>query len=177
MSARSFFHRSHPRRSRGQSLVEFALILPIFLLMLFGLVDMGLYVYMNSTLSQATREAARVASVEAYWVGMTDPSCGAVAGPDCPADLAALRSDVLAAANGMMAPFAPITSAQLHLSCDHPGSAPTGAWASPPKTCAQRASQDIASVRITLVYRPITPVIGQIFSSISSTASTTMVIN
>ncbi|MCA1481071.1 TadE/TadG family type IV pilus assembly protein, partial [Bradyrhizobium sp. NBAIM08] len=39
------------RRSHGQSLVEFALVLPIFLLLLLGLFDAGRMVYMNSTLS------------------------------------------------------------------------------------------------------------------------------
>jgi hypothetical protein len=171
------FHQTRRRHSRGQSLVEFALVIPIFLLMLFGLVDMGLYVYMNSTLSQATREAARVASVEAAWVGSTEVKCGADGGPVCPANLAELRADVLAAANRMMVPFASISSADLHLSCDPAGSPPSGAWTSPPKTCADNAPRNLASVRIELEYHPITPVIGQIFSSIPSNASTTMVIN
>ncbi len=33
------------RRVAGQALVEFALVLPIFMLMLFGLIDGGRYVY------------------------------------------------------------------------------------------------------------------------------------
>ena len=45
----------HARHGRGQTLVEFAFVLPIFLLILFGLIDMGGYVYMNSVLSQAAR--------------------------------------------------------------------------------------------------------------------------
>ena len=61
-----------------QALVEFALVLPIFLVMLFGIIDLGRYVYMNSTLSQAARESARVAAVEAYWMGKTAPACGTV---------------------------------------------------------------------------------------------------
>ena len=44
-------------RSGGQSLVEFALVFPVFLLLIFGLIDMGRFAYMNSTLSQAAREA------------------------------------------------------------------------------------------------------------------------
>ena len=38
------------RGQSGQGLVEFALVIPIFLLMLFGVVDAGRYVYMNSIL-------------------------------------------------------------------------------------------------------------------------------
>ena len=55
----------------GQSLVEFALVIPVFLLILFGLLDAGRYVYMNSVLSQAAREGARVAAAEARWIGKT----------------------------------------------------------------------------------------------------------
>ena len=49
----------------GQALVEFALILPVFLLLLFGLIDVGRYVYMNTVLSQAAREGARLGAAEA----------------------------------------------------------------------------------------------------------------
>lgn len=52
------------RRSRGQSLVEFALILPVFILLLVGLFDVGRAVYGYNTVSNASREAARVAIVD-----------------------------------------------------------------------------------------------------------------
>ena len=51
-------------RGRGQSLVEFALILPIFLLFIFGIIDLGRAVYAYHTLNSAAREAARVAMVD-----------------------------------------------------------------------------------------------------------------
>lgn len=47
-----------PRR-RGQSLVEFALILPAFLLILGGILDFGFMLYSRMTLISGTREAAR----------------------------------------------------------------------------------------------------------------------
>ena len=166
--------RNRAATRRGQTLVEFALILPIFLLMVFGMIDMGRYVYLNSTLSQATREAARRVSVEAYWVGSVDPSCNAAGGPVCPADVAALRTNALTAANGMMTPNGSIVLANLYTSCDR-GSAPSGAWTT--QTCAKRAPGDVVSVRAVMVFTPITPVIGQMFSSITSVASATMVIN
>ncbi|HET6381279.1 MAG TPA: TadE family protein [candidate division Zixibacteria bacterium] len=49
---------------RGQTLVEFALILPIFVLLLMGILDLGRAVYYSSTLSNAAREAARRAIVD-----------------------------------------------------------------------------------------------------------------
>jgi len=53
------FHRAVGSRSRGQTLVEFALILPVFLLVLMGIMDLGRAVYYSSTLSNAARETAR----------------------------------------------------------------------------------------------------------------------
>jgi TadE-like protein len=168
------------RGSQAQSLVEFVLILPIFLLLVFGIVDMGRFVYMNSTLSQAAREGARLAAVEAYWVGRDGTpeglACGNPGGPVCPADLAALRSNVLGAANRMMIPFGSISDANLHLSCDATA-APATAWTSPPRSCSARSTGDLASVRVVMVFQPITPIIGQLFSSIQSAASATMAIN
>lgn len=51
------------RRTRGQSLVEFALVLPLFLLILFGIVDLARYVYSNNALSEVAREAGRQGTV------------------------------------------------------------------------------------------------------------------
>lgn len=50
--------------NRGQSLVEFALILPIFILILFGLFDFGRAIFAYHTISSASREAARLAIVD-----------------------------------------------------------------------------------------------------------------
>lgn len=162
-----------PARSNGQGLVEFALVLPLFVFVLFGLLDMGRYVYLNSTLSQAAREGARVAAVEAYWMGHVDAGCNAVGGPVCPANLAALRADVLAGANRMMTPFGSIANADLYTSCD----ATTAPSPVTTQTCATSGVGGIASVRVVLVFRPITPLIGQMFPSITSQASAAMVIN
>lgn len=50
---------------RGQALVEFALVLPIFVLMIFGLVDLGRAVFINNSLAEAARDGARYGSVQA----------------------------------------------------------------------------------------------------------------
>lgn len=49
--------------SRGQSMVEFALVLPILVLLLAGFFDLGRVVLGNDALSHAAREAARYAVV------------------------------------------------------------------------------------------------------------------
>lgn len=162
-------------RTRGQGLVEFALVLPVFLLMVFGLIDGARFVYLNSVLSQAAREGARLGSVEAGWLGSGDPSCGATGGPVCPASVTALRDHVLAAANRMVSPFGSIGSGKVYLSCDARGSAPTAPdWTG--ATCANHAPNNVVSVRVELDFTPITPILGQLFST-SLSGSASMVIN
>jgi hypothetical protein len=52
------------RRERGQTVVEFALILPIFLIVLFLLVEFGVGFSRWIVITNATREAARYAAVQ-----------------------------------------------------------------------------------------------------------------
>lgn len=56
--------RGAPEPESGQSMVEFALILPIFVLVVFGILDMGRAAYTYHTLNNAAREGARVAIVD-----------------------------------------------------------------------------------------------------------------
>lgn len=53
----------HRPVSKGQALVEFALVMPVIVLMIFGLVDVGRAVFTYNTLSQSARQAARTAIV------------------------------------------------------------------------------------------------------------------
>jgi Flp pilus assembly protein TadG len=50
-------------RRRGQALVEFVLVAPIFFLILFGIIDFGRYVYYVQILNNAAREGTRYAIV------------------------------------------------------------------------------------------------------------------
>jgi hypothetical protein len=47
------------RRPRGQALLEFALVFPIFLMVLFSVISFGLYIFYNQQLANAAREGAR----------------------------------------------------------------------------------------------------------------------
>jgi hypothetical protein len=49
------------RDQRSQSLVEFAIIAPVLLLLLFGIVDFGRVIYVYATINQAVNEGARTA--------------------------------------------------------------------------------------------------------------------
>jgi len=83
--------RRHGRnKARGQGLVELALVLPLFLLLIFGIIDAGRLIVTYNTLANSARSAARVAVVNQSTSG-TDTcdtllatawpvGCGVVAG-------------------------------------------------------------------------------------------------
>jgi Flp pilus assembly protein TadG len=50
---------------RGQSLVEFALVLPMFLLVMLGLIDFGRLLFSYVSLANGAREMSRVVSISA----------------------------------------------------------------------------------------------------------------
>jgi hypothetical protein len=160
-------------RPRGQSLVEFSLILPLFLLAIFGLIDGARLVYFNSTLSQAVREAARTGAVEAYWLGSTQAACGTTGGPICPGTFATFKDHVVTAANRMMTPFANVASTSVSISCG--ATAPSGSWTG--QSCSTRTPGALISVRIVQTFQPVTPVLAQIVGSLPLSGATTMVIN
>jgi hypothetical protein len=63
------------RRSAGsgQGLAEFAFIIPMFLMMLFGIVDFGRVIWARNSLENAAREGARYAIVHGGSYGQTCP--------------------------------------------------------------------------------------------------------
>jgi Flp pilus assembly protein TadG len=55
--------RTSPQRSdHGQSIVEFAVIFPIFILLVFSVIDFGFAMQQRGTLQHAAREGARYAA-------------------------------------------------------------------------------------------------------------------
>lgn len=51
------------RANRGQTMVEMALVLPLFLLILFGIIILGIGVFYQQQVTNAAREAARYAAI------------------------------------------------------------------------------------------------------------------
>ena len=62
-----------PRRGRenGASAVEFALVMPVLFLLLFGIIDYGMLFFDSIGLRQGAREGARQAVVQRYAAGCT----------------------------------------------------------------------------------------------------------
>ena len=63
-------HRSS-RLSRGEGLVEFAVVLPLFFLLMFGIIDMGHLYFVQVTLENAVRQAGRFAVTGATLPGQS----------------------------------------------------------------------------------------------------------
>ena len=60
---------SRQQSERGAALIEFAIVLPLFMLLLVGMIEFGRGYYLKSTLTHASREGARAAAV-----GHADPT-------------------------------------------------------------------------------------------------------
>ena len=74
-SLRRFFHDQNREEQRGQSLVEFALLLPLMLLIITGLFDVARAVWQENTLAYAAREGTRYAIVHgSYGSPAADPT-------------------------------------------------------------------------------------------------------
>ena len=164
-------------RSSGQSLVEFALILPIFLIIVFGVIDLGAYAFTSNVLSQAAREGARAASAQANWIGKStadDASCNQVGGPVCPSAGAFVTNVADAVRKATAGLTAPVT---VYVRCDRAGtSPPTNAWTS--GSCASNNhTGDLVSVRLEYPFNPLTPVGKTVLTQPTQSGSATMTIN
>ena len=179
----------------GQGLVEFALALPVFLFVMFGLVDVGRLIYANSALSQAAREGARLAATEAGWIGVPDSGCvsddsaissGNPGAHVCPADVTGFKAHVVSAVNRMTVSLGAISA--VHISCNDGSAldpAPISAWTetSGGNGCqdgsgnANSAAGELVSVRVEHIYQPITPIISSIIGSMALSGSATMVVH
>jgi TadE-like protein len=179
----------------GQTLVEFALAVPIFALVFFGLFDVGKLVYTNSVLSQAAREGARLGATEAAWIGVPGDGCvtdaasissGNPGAHVCPTDVTTFKANIVTAVNRMIAGVGAISA--VHISCNDGSGldpAPAGAWTESAggNAChdgtgnAMSSTGDLVSVRVEFTYQPITPIISSIIGSVPLSGSSTMVIN
>ena len=140
--------RPPQRRERGQSLVEFALILPVLVLILMGLFDLGRAVFAYNSVSEAARNGARVAIVNQTLADICVVAAGRAVGLGLP---------TACAANGN-------TGTQ-------------GVWVTDASTgtavsCAK--VNCLQKVKVTYQFSPITPIIGRILGPINLTSSSTV---
>lgn len=132
-------------RSRGQSLVEMALVLPVLLLLLMGLFDFGRAIFAYNSVSNAAREGARLAIVDQTLASGTY--------------LAATEAANQATALGLD----PTDVNDVRVRFLMPDLA---------TTCATRGIGCIAEVRVQYEFRAITPIIGAIIGPLTVGATT-----
>jgi hypothetical protein len=80
------------RRQHGSAAAEFAILLPIFVVILFGIISFGIALVRLVTYVGAAREGARYAAVHC------EPQYSSCVSPDAPSD--AIYQRVLSSANG-----------------------------------------------------------------------------
>lgn len=122
------------RQGRGQSLAEFALVLPLFLLLFMAIVDFGTAVFTYNSLTNAAREGARLAIVNQDTASVVQRAENQVSIAEINAPNVTIEF-YQEAANG-----APDTSS----------------------TCSPAAVGCLAVVTFEATYEPMTPIIGRI---------------
>jgi Flp pilus assembly protein TadG len=63
-------------RERGNALVEFAIVVPLLLLLVFGIIEWGVFLNRKIDLTQGVRDAGRQAAVAAYSGGLSSCASG-----------------------------------------------------------------------------------------------------
>lgn len=148
------------RRAGGQSLVEFALVIPIIVLLVVGFVEVGRAVFAYNTIANAARQGARVAAVNQV-NGVTD--CDATRPVEDPSEPHwSIRGCVIAAASTLG-----LTTANI-----------TVGYSPPPATtlaCDPTLHVGcIASVTVTYNYSVSTPFLSMVIGSFTMSQTSRM---
>jgi Flp pilus assembly protein TadG len=148
-SARSSGRRAN--RRRGQSLVEFALVFPIFMLVLSGIMDFGFMLYSRMSVINSSREAAHAAIVVENHADIPTVAQGAA---------------VATAAQGGVS----ITSSAVTVTCLQTTVSVT---APPSVTCASAKAGDSVVVKVSYTYHSFFPLL---FGATLGLTSTTQMV-
>jgi Flp pilus assembly protein TadG len=133
----------HRRPARGQGLVEFALVLPLILLLIMGFVDFGRAIYAYNAVSNAAREGSRAAIVNQFAADVEQRASSQATALGIPASCAG------AGQPGVCVSYAP-----------------------PDATVVCPAIACVATVTVTYRFAPLTPIISTVWPliTVSSTS-------
>lgn len=149
-------HASRRRRERGQTLAEFGLILPVFMLMIFGLVDLARLMQSHVTIQEGARDGARYAVT-----GRIDcVTSGAQSRDNCIKQAVKDRTAEMNNSSTITTSFK---------SWDFPSYADPGTPNNAGVQC------DAIEVKVTYNYQPITPMFKFFIPNVPLTASERMV--
>jgi Flp pilus assembly protein TadG len=155
------------RNGSGQGLVEFALVFPLIVLILFGILDLGRAVYAYNTIANAARQGARVAAVNQLDPPDSNTSCA----KDMP-----IEDTTLSSTTPRWSIRACTASSAISLGIKP--SAVTVTYSPPPNTtisCSEDNSSlhvgCIAKVTVGYSWTPSTPVISNILGPITMSST------
>jgi hypothetical protein len=142
-------------RARGQTIVEVALVLPIFIFLLVAVIELGYWAAVNSAVHTASREAARFGST-------VDDSGGTPNYLNCPAIRERARERV--------GPLVSLSDGQISIGYDTDGSP------GPERTCGSATAAQIdrwnrIEVRVQYTYRPFTRMFGNVEMDVTNRRS------
>ena len=136
------------RDQRGAVVVEFALIVPLLLLIVFGILDFGYMLNRTTIVSNASRDGARTASLDGSFADI----CTTV------------KSELSQSGIAVPAACTATTGATIiKIDCKKVDNSACGATSTTYDTLA--VSGATAIVTVTYTYTWITPLIGQLFGS------------
>lgn len=141
------FRSSRARSANGQTMVEFAMVAPLFFLLIFGIIEYGRLFFTQMELEEAVQEAGRYASTGNSEGGLTR--------------LASIEAVLQQDAVNINVPIANIQISSLI----------NGVWVSG----SAGGPSDTVLIQVTMNMNLLTPMIGQYFpdSTYTFTASTT----
>jgi Flp pilus assembly protein TadG len=141
--------RRRDRDQRGAVVVEFALIVPILLLVLFGIMEFGYMLNRDMIIGNASRDGARVASLNGTAAEIRT----------------AITSEL--AASGIVTP-----PSKIKIDCRLPDETPCNANTDPVYT-AKAESGSTAIITVTYSYTWITPLVSSLFGDEMELTQTT----
>ena len=147
---------SRDRDQRGAVVVEFALIVPMLLLIVFGILDFGYMLNRNTIVSNASRDGARTASLDGSYADI------------CTTVKSELQDSGISVPTACTATTG---STIIKIDCKKVDNTACNATSTTYDTLA--VSGATAIVTITYTYTYITPLIGQLFGSTEVFTQTT----
>jgi Flp pilus assembly protein TadG len=140
-------------------MVEFALVLPIFAIMLFGIIDLGRYVYTGNALSNGAREGARSGSV----ANRPSPTCDGLTREACVI--------AIASSNAWGVPASAISTT---VTCARVAPGDTT-----PNTVSigECRTNDLLTARSTTDFTLVTPIVAQFIGSLTISGDSQVTVN
>ena len=149
-------------RHHGQALVEFAMIIPIFIVLLFGIIDLARFVYSTNSLNEVSREAARAGSV-----ALRPDACTGLSRSDC---VRIVARDRLVAVH--------VDTTDVSVVCQRKNAAGELPAATTTDNCGGSwLANDLMRVRITRSFGLLTPIVGQLVGNLQMEAEAMVTVN